>query len=104
MADRPKRNNEYWRQRLAKDGHARLLDRINAGEITVYGATQLAGYRPKGPRTSAAKLSHQWKRASADERKRFVTAHLKEVNRALREVADELKTMKEQIAREEAGK
>ncbi|WP_057883656.1 hypothetical protein [Tsuneonella troitsensis] len=90
------RNNTYWTKRLKKDGHDTLLDRVQLGEITVYKATQLAGYRKSGPRSPAAKLSYHWTRASAEERKRFVLAHLKDVNRAVREVADDLRALKAQ--------
>ena len=96
MKDTAKRDNSYWLGRLQKDGHSKLLARIEAGELTVYKATQEAGYRAKGPSTPAAKLSHHWKRADHAERKRFVMAHLKDVNRVLREVGDDIKKMKAQ--------
>lgn len=94
MTAASKRDNNYWSERLAKGGHGELLARVQSGEITMYSATQLAGYRKKGPRTPAAKLSYHWTRASADERKRFVAAHLLELNRVLRETGEELKAMK----------
>ena len=94
MTDAVKRDNSYWLGRLRKDGHSELLSQIEAGELTVYKATQEAGYRAKGPRTPAAKLSHHWKRADHAERKRFVMAHLKDVNRVLREVGDDIKKTK----------
>ena len=96
MKNTIKRDNSYWLGRLQKDGHAELHAQIEAGEITVYKATQTAGYRPTGPRSPAAKLSHHWKRADHAERKRFVVAHLKEVNRVMREVRDELVQLKAQ--------
>ena len=86
MKNTIKRDSSYWLGRLEKDGHGDLLDKINAGELTVYKATQEAGYRAKGPRTPAAKLSHHWRRADHAERKRFVMAHLKDVNRVIRDV------------------
>ncbi|MEL7688731.1 hypothetical protein AAG596_14315 [Citromicrobium bathyomarinum] len=94
MNDTTKRDNSYWLGRLQKDGHSKLLAQIEAGELTVYKATQEAGYRAKGPRTPAAKLSHHWKRADHAERKRFVMTHLKDVNRVLREVGDDIKKAK----------
>lgn len=96
MAGGGVRDNAYWLQRMKKDGHAGLLERITAGEITVYRATQIAGYRPKGPRTPAGKLSYHWKRASAAERLRFVTVHAREINRVLNELAGELRALKAQ--------
>ena len=91
-----KRDNAYWTSRLAKDGHRDLLDRVRSGEISVYKATQLAGYRKPGPRSPAAKLSYHWTRASAEERKRFVAAHIRDVNRVLLEIRDEVQVRKAQ--------
>lgn len=93
-----KRDNTYWADRLEKDGHGGLLARVQSDEITMYKATQLAGYRKKGPRSPAAKLSYHWERASADERRRFVAAHLLEVNRVLKETGQELQRLKAQKA------
>ena len=94
MKDTIKRDNSYWLGRLEKEGHGDLLAQIEAREITVYKATQKAGYRKKGPKSVAAKLSYHWGRADHAERKRFVMAHLKDVNRVLREVGDDIKKMK----------
>jgi len=91
MVTTPKRDNVYWANRLEKDGHTGLLARVQAGEITMYKATQLAGYRVTGPRTPAAKLSYHWKRASAEERKRFVMQHLVEINRVGRAALAEVR-------------
>lgn len=96
MKDTIKRDNSYWLGRLEKDGHGDLLAQIEAGKISVYKATQKAGFRPIGPRSPAAKLSHHWKRSDHAERKRFIAAHLKDVNRVLREVGDDIKKMKAQ--------
>ena len=94
MGNITKRDNSYWLARLQKDGHSNLLAQIKAGQLTVYKATQEAGYRAKGPRSPAAKLSHHWKRADHAERKRFVMAHLMDVNRVLREVGEDIKKIK----------
>ena len=96
MADKVKRDNSYWLRRLEKDGHADLIEKIQAKEITVYKATQKAGYRKIGPRSPAAKLSYHWKRADHAERKRFIAAHAEQVNRVLREWGDDLKKLKAQ--------
>lgn len=104
MADVNARNSEYWLRRLLKDGHSELLARVQAGEIKVYKACQLAGYRRTGPRAPAATLSHHWKRASAEERKRFVLGHLREVNRVLKEVGQDLKERKAEKSSLQAGK
>ena len=90
------RNNEYWLRRLAKDGHNELIDRVRAGDLSMYEARGLAGYRKSGPRSPAAKLSYHWQRASAEERQRFVAAHLTEINRVLKDTARILAEMKAQ--------
>ena len=91
-----KRDNGYWLGRLEKDGHRKLLARVRSGEITVYKATQLAGYRKPGPRSPAAKLSYHWKRANVAERKRFIQHHLGEINRVGREVLAEVRAQQAQ--------
>jgi len=96
MKDISKRDNIYWLRRLEKDGHNDLLAQIEAGKITVYKATQEAGYRKKGPKTPAAKLSYHWTRADHAERKRFIAAHAKDVNRVLREWGEDMKKLKAQ--------
>ena len=88
-----KRDNAYWRKRLRKDGHDKLLAQIDAGEMTVYRATVRAGYR-KRPSDLGDRLSHHWRRADHNERKRFVLKNLKDVNRVLLEVGDELRKAK----------
>jgi len=96
MKDTIKRDNSYWLGRLEKDGHSDLLAQIEAGEMSVYEATQKAGYRKKGPRSAAGKLSYHWQRASHAERKRFIAAHAKDVNRVLREWGEDMKKLKAQ--------
>ena len=91
MTDKAKRDNSYWTQRLEKDGYGDLLDRIDQDEITVYRATQLAGYRKTRPKLPGAKLAYHWERASHAERKRFVRNHLTDVNRVGREVLAEVR-------------
>lgn len=104
MASTGKRDNAYWLQRFEKDGHRSLLDRVAAGEITVYKASQLAGYREQGRRSASANLAHHWKRATAAERKRFVLEHLKDVNRVMLEVREDLLTAKADKTRESEQK
>ena len=96
MKDTSKRGNSYWLGRLEKEGHGVLLAQIEAGEMSVYEATQKAGYRKKGPRSAAGKLSYHWQRASHAERKRFIAAHAKDVNRVLREWGEDMKQLKAQ--------
>lgn len=96
MKDKSKRDNSYWLGRLEKDGHTDLLAQVEENKISVYKAAQEAGYRPKAAKPPAAKLSYHWGRADHSERKRFVLAHLKDVNRVLREVGDDINKMKAQ--------
>ena len=84
-----KRDNSYWADRLQRDGHHELLARVEADEISMYRATLKVGYRSKQPKSPAGKLSYHWKRANHDERKQFVLAHAREINRVLKEVAQE---------------
>ncbi len=86
MTKSSNRNNDYWIQRLEKDGQSELLAQIQSGKISVYKATQLAGYRKKGLRSPAAILSYHWKRASIEERKRFIQHHLVEIHQVGRVV------------------
>lgn len=93
-----KRDNEYWAGRLEKDGHGEILARVQSGEIKMYRARQLAGYLAEKPKSEAARLSFHWKRASAEERKRFVKHHLIEVNRVGREVLAEVRAQESKKA------
>ena len=74
-----------------------MLKQIEAGKITVYEASKRAGYRKIGPKAAASVLSYHWKRASHEERKRFVLAHAAEVNRVLLEIANEARERKAKI-------
>lgn len=91
----PKRDNEYYIARLRKDGHDKILKQVEAGDITVYRASQLAGYRKKGKKAPAALLSHHWQRGSHGDRKRFVIAHALEIDRVLKEIAREVREKRE---------
>ena len=91
MVNSGKRDNAYWRQRLKKDGREDLLEQIDAGLLTVYRASQIAGYRAKGSPVPAAKLSYHWKRASYVQRRAFLTANFDEVRRVMRDIYDDAK-------------
>jgi len=64
-----KRGNEYYRQRLEKDWPD-LFAKVEAGEITVNKARQLAGLG--GTRTRLNELLHAWKTATTVERREFL--------------------------------
>lgn len=98
------RDNTYWMERLKKDGRGDLLEQIQAGDLTVYKATQIAGYRSKGARSPAAKLSYHWKRASAEERLKFIAAHPFDIDRVLKEFAAKRMAMKEAKSKESEQK
>lgn len=104
MVSKSKRDSAYWLQRLEKDGRNDLIARIQAGEVTVYRATQIAGYRRRLPPSPAGKLAYHWERADHTQRKAFVTKHLKDVNRILKEVAAELTKLKREKSGDGSGK
>lgn len=81
-----KRDNAYWAERLKKDGHRKLLDRVESGEIKMYRATQEAGYRAKQPKSPADKLSYHWKRASYKERMLFIGANFQALGELMKDV------------------
>lgn len=93
------RDNKYWLGRFTKDGHHKLLERIEAGEISVYKARQEAGYLKTVPSRPSDKLTYHWERASHAERKRFIMQHLLDVNRTLKEVGAEIRELKTKKAK-----
>lgn len=104
MQSSSKRDNGYWLRRLKKNGRGDLIERIEAGAITVYQATQIAGYRQKGVRSPAAKLSYHWQRASAEERLRFIAAHPLEINSFLKQFVEQRKALKAKNSTDEEQK
>lgn len=92
----PKRDNQYWIGRLKKDGRDDLLADIEAAKLSIYRATQIAGYRADKHGSTVSKLSYHWERATAEERKEFVTMNLRAVNHFVRQVGEELKLLKAQ--------
>lgn len=81
-----KRDNAYYAARLKKDGHRKLLERVESGELSMYKATQEAGYRAKAPATAGDKLSYHWKRASYAERFQFIAANYQAAGELLKDV------------------
>jgi hypothetical protein len=63
---------EYVMARLQRDGHAELLARIFAGDLSANAAAEQMGYRKK--KTPLEQLLHWWKKASDDERSQFLKA------------------------------
>ena len=65
--------NEDYIRRLKNDGHTKLLKQIKAGEIKVYAAAIAAGYRKrKTAKSREEHLTYHWKRASENEKIRFI--------------------------------
>ena len=65
-------NSDYLR-RLKNDGRQDLIDKIQSGEITVYAASVLMGYRKKRSAPSRSEqISYHYSRASLADKRRFV--------------------------------
>lgn len=89
-----KRDNAYWKGRLVKDGHDDLVARVEADEITMYKATQRAGYRKTAPTKPIEKLTYHWERASRLEREGFVIENIESVVLALSDLRKRDKELK----------
>ncbi|WP_039394095.1 hypothetical protein [Novosphingobium sp. MBES04] len=98
VATAGKRDNAYLLQRMKKDGRSDLLAQIEAGALTVYQASQIAGYRTKVPPTPAAKLTHHWKRADYRQRRAFLIANFEDVRRVLLDIIEDVRAAQAQEA------
>lgn len=88
MTDKTKRDNFYWLQRLQNDGRDDLLTMIEDGDITVYRATLVAGYRKKRSAASRSdQISYHYSRASISEKQRFIVDNWSSVYRIVRDLA-----------------
>lgn len=73
-------NNEDYLRRLKQDGRADLLEQIEAGELSVYGAALKMGYRKRKTASSREDhITYHWSRASAVEKKRFLKRNFQSV-------------------------
>lgn len=90
------RNNDYYLARLRKEGRHELLEKISCGQITVYEASCVVGYRKKALRPSADKLSHVWLRTGQTERLKFAARHLVELSNLVKEVIARVQAEKNQ--------
>ena len=77
-----------------------MLARVTSGDISMYRATILAGYRKKAPRDNAEALSRRWYRLNKKERLMFVHQHDSEIIALLRK----RKELASEQAKEKAGK
>lgn len=83
-----KRDNAYWIGRLLKNGHHDLLELINRGEVTVYGASIRAGLRKRRAAPSRAdQISYHYSRASIAEKRRFIIDNWPSVARIVSHLA-----------------
>lgn len=99
MSDPTKRDNSYWLRRLEQDGRTDLLNKIEHGEMTVYGAAMEAGFRKKRVAASrSGQISYHYSRASFAEKRRFILENWSSVARIVGDLA------KQQRARDEAQK
>lgn len=94
------RDNTYYEKRLKKESRTDLLARVSSGEISMYRATVLAGYRKKTARDNAEALSRRWHRLNRKERLMFVHEHYSEII----EIALKRKELIAEQAKEKAGK
>lgn len=94
MSKSRKRDNAYWKGRLMKDGHDDLVARVEADEITMYKATQRAGYRKTVPTKPIERLTYHWERVSRVEREGFVFENIDSVMLALNDLRKRDKKLK----------
>lgn len=74
-----KRDNAYFRKRLLQDSHDKLVQQVDAGEISMYDATIKAGYRKKQKKQGLALIEREWVKLSRGDRERFVRRNLREM-------------------------
>lgn len=73
-------NNDDFLRRLKQDGRADLIERIEAGELSVYKAAVMMGYRKlKSSPSRESQITHHWTRASAAEKKLFLKRNFQSV-------------------------
>ena len=73
-------NNEDFLRRLEQDGREDLLKQIKAGDLTVYRAALMMGYRKRRAAPSReAQITYHWTRASAAEKKLFLKRNIQSV-------------------------
>ena len=73
-------NNEDYLRRLKQDGRDDLLEKIEAGELSIYAAALIMGYRKRRTAPSRAdQITYHWTRASAAEKKLFLKRNFQSV-------------------------
>ena len=88
MSGTIKRDNSYWLQRLEKDGRDDVLKMIEDGDVTVYRATVIAGYRKKRTSPSRAdQITYHYARATLTEKRRFIVENWPSVARIVGDLA-----------------
>ena len=90
-----KRDNQYYRARLAKSSRNDLLAKVDSGEISMYAACVAAGFRKKRSETTLEGFKRSWQRLSKNDRRRFVASNLIELNSIVLSVRDELMAKKQ---------
>ncbi len=89
--------NEDYIRRLKNDGHTKLLEQVEKGEITIYGAAIAAGYRKrKTAKSREEHLTHHWKRASEKEKIRFIARNFSTVAPMVGQMAKEHQALQAQ--------
>jgi len=73
-------NNEDYLRRLKQDGRDDLLEQIEAGELSIYAAALIMGYRKRRTAPSRAdQITYHWTRASSAEKKLFLKRNFQSV-------------------------
>jgi predicted transcriptional regulator len=73
-------NNEDFLRRLQQDGRDDLLEKIETGELSVYRAALIMGYRKRKTAPSReGQITYHWTRASAAEKKQFLKRNFQSV-------------------------
>lgn len=90
-----KRDNEYYLQRLRREGRGDLVEQINSGEISVYKAAIDTGLRRRSKAPSRSEqLRYHWSRASAFERRRFVIENIRSLGPLVATIAQAIRAQR----------
>lgn len=81
-----KRDNNYFRKRLLKDSQDKLVQQVDAGEISMYEATIKAGYRKTAKKQGLDLLESEWAKLSRSDRQKFVARNLRELDEIIKRV------------------
>ena len=85
-------NNEDYLRRLKQDVRDDLLEQIETGELSIYGAALIMGYRKRKTASSReGQMTYHWTRASAAEKKLFLKRNFQSVTPMVQKIIAELR-------------